>query len=523
MRRFGCASGRSGGVLAAGPRARAATWILACALLPLGGCVTEVTCTINADGSARLQFTATRLEADYWGDINTEMAITRSKRIDGWEGVSFRRDGAGNSTLKATAYVKDINDFHIPGGNHFELKLENRADGTRSLRIRHSRQYDYRPKQAIPEAKVRERIAKVRRDYVAQLQDPENAKNRKTRYTIVIDPPGKVRSAVNLKRRDDGKLEIVYSYAAYQDALGEILKDERAVREFVSAGETILKMGDVLTSMLNERLFGIRAQVQAVLEGPFENKFDYAAAVARAETDHGKIVREAGFLPEALPKAGAAGNLLDVHVKRAQRLKGGAISLVFEAKVPKPGRYNNHCEFYRIVDDQGRVLLPAHGINRVGTQVLRSDGLSVEIQLGLASAPADAKTFKEVSGVCRYRALGPLFAESLGRLVPQKGAKLDKHNFVITDFSRDARRGLLIAWQADAPPNLARVVLLEGRKEFLSYEIEPEAHQRRLFRPFQNFDPNVKTPKSLEVVFYTTSKVELIEAPFVLENVPITE
>ncbi|HEX5135776.1 MAG TPA: hypothetical protein VFY93_02310 [Planctomycetota bacterium] len=495
---------------------------LALTALLSAGCASEYTYTLNPDGSGRVDFEWKVPNAGYRDTREAEAQITRSSKVDAWEHVTIKHDAAGTSTFRATAYFKDVNARPLAGMSNFYVELRDNGDGTKTLRVLHSRQGDFRPKQAMPEEKIRERMAKVRDDYLQQLQDPKNDRNRKGRYTLIIDPPGKVRTAVNMKVRDDGKLEIVYDAAAIQDALGHILEDDGNVREFVAAGETLITCGDTLTSMVNERVFGIRAQVLAVLEGPFEPKFDYAAAVKNAETDHGRIIRAAGFVPDPLPKGDAPGSLRDLHVRRTSQ-RGTQLSVVFDAALPQTGKYNDGCELYRVVDDRDRVLLPASQTERYFNGSLEQDGARVELQFGLWYAPEDVVKLKEVVGVYRYRALGPLFAERLGQVTPRRGAMLAKHDFAITHFAHDPQSGLIeINWQALAPARLARVVLMEGNKEFISYEIEPEPLERRLIRTFKILDPNVKPPRTLDVIFYTTTKIELVEAPFVLRDVPLT-
>jgi len=511
------------------PFRRAWTAPVALLLLLLGaGCTSHFTYTINGDGTARIDIDVSLPDDNYRQRQNIESAVARSKRVEGWSGVRYERSDTGSVRVRATAFVKDINGFRIPGSGRFALELRNNANGTRTLFVKHNRQHSYTPRKALSEAKVQEMIAKVRSDYAKQLQDPDNAKHRKIRYTLVIDPPGKVRTAINLKVRDDGRLEIDYSVADIQDALGEILKDKRVVREFVVAGESIIKMGNVLTALLNERLFGIRAQVQAVLEGPFENQFDYPQALAGAETDHGKIVGTCGFLPHPLPEAGAPGNLRDIRIVRAKRgsARGNTwINFLATAIPPKRGRYPDGLELYSVIDGKGRTLVPAHGAGRFFTSVIPDDPDGrVELRFNLGKLPDDIQSLKRVTGVLRYRALGPLFEEHLGRLTPRSGAQLRKHNFKITQFGHDARKGVIVLnWTADGPRNLAKVVLREGRKEFLSYDIEPEPHAKFTGRPFTIFDPKVKPPRTLDVYFYTTTNVELVEAPFVIEDVKLTE
>ena len=511
------------------PARKATSVATALLLLVIGtGCVSHLTYTINADGTARVDIDVSLPDPGHQLRQNIEAGVARAKSIEGWSNVRYERSDTGAVRVRGTAWVKDINGFRVPASGTFALEMRNNANGTRTLFVKHNRQHRYTPRKALSEAKVQEMIAKVRSDYAKQLQDPENAKHRKIRYTLVIDPPGKVRTAINMKVRDDGRLEIVYSVAQIQDALGEIVKDKRLVREFVVAGESIIKMGNVLTAMLNERLFGVRAQVQAVLEGPFENQFDYRKALSEAESDHGKIVRTCGFLPDPLPEAGAPGSLRDIRIMRAKRgsARGGTfVNFSATAIPPKRGKYPNGLELYSVVDGKGRTLLPAHGRGRFFTTLIpdNEDG-RVELRFDLGRLPNDIESLKRVTGVLRYRALGPLFEEHLGRLTPRSGAQLRKHNFKITQFGHDARRGVIVLnWTADAPRNLARVVLREGRKEFLSYDIEPEPHAKFTGRPFTIYDPKVKPPRTLDVYFYTTTNVELVEAPFVIKDVKLTE
>ena len=275
------------------------------ALVSSAGCVAEYNYTLNPDGSGRLVYSLTMPDASYRDYRGVEHQITRLG-IDAWEDVSITRDVAGTATFRATGYFQDASN--VLRDSRFELFLKDNADGTKTLELRHGRQHDYRPRRALTEDQIQARIAKMTSDYLKQLQDPANAKNRKGRYTIVIDPPGKVRTAVNMALREDGKLEVVLDAAAIQDDLGRVLADKKKIREIATAGETVNKCGDTLTSMLNEEVFGIRSQMLAVLEGPFEAKFDYAAAVEAAESDVGAVIRGAGFIPASGPEPIAAAN-----------------------------------------------------------------------------------------------------------------------------------------------------------------------------------------------------------------------
>lgn len=483
------------------------------------GCTAEHVYTLNPDGSGRVEIRWVSAEGGYRNARRAETLLNRSTDVQAWRDVSFHVVESGRAEFRATAYFPDVNADPLAGMNRLSIRIVDNDDGTKTLSVRHPRLHDYRPKRALSEAEIRKRMAKVRDDYLKMLRQPGNERDRRARLRIVIDPPGKVRQAVNFRLRDDGKLELLLDGAAIQDALGEILNDKRKVREFVTAGEGLVKCGPTLTAMINERVFGFRAQVEAILEGPFKPKFDYAAALERDKKGLSAVIRDAGFVPAHLPSADEQPRLRDVRVKSA-KLSGQTISGILEARLPQRGRYDDGIEIYRVVDDQGRVLVPCKRAWRYRTAQLRADGTRVEFQFSAPGARPGTAKLKEISGVYRYRALGPLFEERVGRLIPRTGARLAKHGFTIDKLARDSR-SLMIEWSADAPPRLARVVLMNGRKPFLSYEIEPETFRRKIQRPFRIFDPKRAIPKHLDVVFFTTSKIEHVEAPFVLRDVPV--
>lgn len=501
---------------------RCCTAALLLALTLSLGCQARYEYTLNPDGSGRLTFSHDAPEAGFKAFRDAESALTGAAGIAGWEDVSIQDRGPAGHTFKGTAYFGDVNKFRLRGPSYLQPTLKDNPDGTKTLTIRHDRWHDYRPRKAMTEAKVQEMIAKVRADHIKRLQDPNNAAWRRAVFTVVIDPPGKVRTAINMKQRDDGKLEVTYPYAKVQDALGVILNDKRAVREFVSAGESLIKFGPVLTRMVHERVFGVRADVMAIIEPPFNQKFDYKQAVADAEKDRGKVVQTAGFIPKQLPAKEAPGRLTNLRDVKALRY-GETIALGFKGTLPTPSRYGNGAEFYRVTGEHGNVLLPAEGTRRHqhNVSIDSKDQRTVSVSIALKNVPKDTKRLKRVVGVVRYRDLGNLFAQSLGTITPRTGTRLPKHGFEVTTYGYDKRGNMVFNWRAQAPPNLAMAIFREGKTEFLKQEIEPEPNTRVLERPFRWYGRKAAPPKRLEVIFLTATQIKITEAPFVLEDLPI--
>lgn len=494
------------------------------ALLLAQGCNTSVTYTINPDGSAKVSFVHSEQDADYQTAQNVEANIRRNrKHFTGWRDVTYKREADGSATTQGTIIAGNVNEFHVTMLAGAKPYLTDNKDGTKTLLVKHRSQHDYRPRQPLAEDKIKAMIAKVKSDYIRQLREPDLTARRKSTFTLVIDPPGKVRSLVNMKRRGDGKLEVVYNQGDVLDALGEILKDERNIREFVVAGESLIKSGNVLTYMVNEKIFGTRAPVQAILEGPFEQKFDYKTEAAACETNASKIVAASGIFPDTLPKAGDTGNLKNIQTLQAKltKAKSSYLRLSFKGTLPEIGKYQDGVEIYRIVDGDGNVLLPNLESTRKGYVKFLNDGKTAEVSLTIKTGEHAPKSLKQVVGVIRYRVLGQMIPESLGNVAARTGATLNKYNLVMTQCSV-ARGTLTLNWTAKAPPLLARVVFKDGSKEFLAQDIEPEAKARDIDRPWRDFRFKGVLPRSLEVIFYTTSKLEMVEVPFVLENVAVS-
>lgn len=488
------------------------------------GCTTQVNYTINPDGTAKVSFVHTERDANYRTAQNVETNIRRNrKHFTGWRDVTYKREADGSATTQGTIIAGNINEFHVNMIVGAKPYLTDNKDGTKTLLIKHSSQYDYRPRKPLTEDKIKAMIAKVKSDYIRQLREPDATARRKSTFTLTIDPPGKVRSLVNMKQLADGKLTVGYNQGDVLDALGEILKDERNIREFVVAGESLIKRGNVLTYMVNERLFGTRAPVQAILEGPFEQKFDYKTEAATSESDASKVVASSGIIPHVLPKPGSEANLKNIQAVKATLTKGKTnyIRLAFKGTLPEVGRYQNDAEIYSVTDGDGNVLLPNLESSRRGYVKLVDDGKAAEVSLTIKAGEFAPKSIKQITGVIRYRAMGQLIPESLGKVTTRSGSKLNKYNFNLTDCGI-SRGTLVFKWTTKAPPLLARVVFKDGAKEFLSQDIEPEAKERDIDRPWADYRFKGTLPRSLEVVFYTASKLEIIEVPFVLENVSLS-
>ena len=201
--------------------------------------------------------------------------------------------------------------------------------------------------------------------------------------------------------------------------------DDALLREEIVAGVKL--MDDTSESQdhfFNQRLFGERAGITAVLGGDLKPTFDYKTEVAAAKKQSAELIKKLGIKDKSRPVAPAKGGDFKELKVKSVNLGEDAYQLTLVGELPGAVLKVKEGMLTKAVADNGEDLLPEDEWDqRISFPSLSSDKTEVEFDVRLNLPGDKVKGFKEVSGVLKY-------------LVADQAQKLD---LGITDFKVAAK------------------------------------------------------------------------------------
>lgn len=302
---------------------KAAPLLLTAALAALvPGCVeTKEEFTLNPDGSGKVVCEAIlpaqgpiladqpNDDLDFRLKKTVHTILTESSGVEAWKDVSYRWRDDGRIAFKGTAYFKDMSQLKLTllalyGLQTPSIGLSKTADGFLVLELKRETAKKETTQTAAPELTEDQLRTKVRLERVNfQAWRPTLvALTTGLKMTRVFHLPGADAGSTNLTREADGALRMTCDGKRLIDASDALIADDARFREFVRSGDSLSAPTYNSDLALNELIFGSKAPVRAVRQGPLKPLFDYAAEVADAKKGYPAILQQVK-VPEKLPQS----------------------------------------------------------------------------------------------------------------------------------------------------------------------------------------------------------------------------
>jgi hypothetical protein len=410
--------------------------VLCLTLLFLTGCFdTKEEFTLNPDGSGRvvIETICAPLQLQMNGQQTPEQKLQGAirsildnvKGITAWKDVTYERQDDGRIKFKGTAYFADINKVEFQNLALMNFTLKKGADGNLVLGARTDQKQNTSPTvpTQLTDAEMTAKIKDAKGGY--QSSRPMLAGFLTTmRQEAVFHLPGAVSDITNFKSTPAGDLQIIFAGTNLLAAMDSLATNNEWWRLQLAEGRDVSPSGLSLNNDLNEKLFGQRAPVRAVITGGTP-KFDYAAEAAAAKTEYTAILRKLGPINGGEDVVAETTDLAPpAQGGEFKSLKVGGVRWVFTSDDKNNVRPFNYPPGYTLsfigelpgsvmavsggeVDTaialDGSDLLPDTDWDRkINFPNLSTDRATVVFEVNLKAPGPEARGFKEISGSLRY-------------------------------------------------------------------------------------------------------------------------
>lgn len=437
--------------------------ILGClTLIFLTGCFdTTEDFTLNPDGSGKVVIESVcaplQLQMNQKQTPDQELRssvrsiLDNVKGVAAWKDVTYERQDDGRLKFKGTAYFRNINRVEFQNLVLMNFNLTKAADGSLVLDAQMNDKQNQRLAKpaSIPDSDLAAKIKEAKARY--QSSRPMMVGILATmKQDAVFHLPGTASQVSNFKSIPGGDLRITFAGTNMLAAMDSLAGNDDWWRSQLADGRDMAQGGLSLDNAFNEKLFGERGPVRAVIAGGLP-KFDYAAEVAAARPEYAALLKKLGPASMGLGLGMGAGDDNDstdlappAQGGDFKNLKVGGVRWVFASDSNNNLQAFNGSPGYTLsligelpgsvmafsggeVDTatalDGSDLLPEQDWDRkINFPFLSRDHSSVMFEVSLQSPGPEVKGFKEISGSLTYSVGVGMTNVNLGFTEIQAGA-----------------------------------------------------------------------------------------------------
>jgi len=369
--------------------------------------------------------------------------LEKSKGVDAWRNVDFAMTKAGKISFGATAYFPNITKLDFQNLGTFHAKFARNASGDYVLELVEKERAGKPPAATLSQAEIKQK-ARAEKTKYQQAKPMMTALMSQLKCKATFKLPGKVKTVSNFEQVGEDKVRIAIEGDKLLAAMDELAKDDNYWRKQVLAGGTG-PGGNLQTDLeLNEKLFGRKAPIRAVVIGPTKPLFKYADQVAAAKKAYPAMMMRLGLIAKSIPSAGsalegfqvAAVNIVTVSSKEFNLQPMYKITLI--GPLPENAAGVSAGELKKAVTDTGQSLIPKKQWERkIHFLKLSDDKTSVKFDINLLSPSSDVRGLKQLSGKLSYLMATTSSTVDLGLASLRAGAKGTEFDARIKSIGKD--------------------------------------------------------------------------------------
>ena len=409
--------------------------LLCLALICLTGCFdTKEEFTLNPDGSGKvvIESICAPVELQMNEKQTPEQKLQSAVRslldnvegVTAWRDVTYERQDDGRVKFKGTAYFTDINKVVLRSLALMNFTLTKRADARLVLAAQMGEEHHEKPLPPKgPDPGMAAKIKEAKGNY--QSSKPIMVGLFTTmKQDAIFHLPGAASEISNFKITPAGDLRLTFVGTNIIEAMDSLATNDDWWRLQLADGKDTSKEDLILDNDLNERLFGQRGPIRAIVAGGTP-RFDYAREVAAAKTEYAALLRKLGPANTTEDNANDSAELAPpAQGGEFKSLKVGGIRWVFQSDDKndvRPFSLSPGCTLSVIGELPGSVmafsggsldtaialdgsdLLPEQEWDRkINFPSLSRDHSVVVFDINLQAPGPEAKGFKEISGSLKY-------------------------------------------------------------------------------------------------------------------------
>jgi len=384
--------------------------------------------TLNPDGSGKVTvetiFQQISISVGKEEDLDTTVKkavknlLEKSSGIDVWKDVEYKMQDDGRIYFKGTAYFKDISKLKIENSDLLKVKFKKTKNNEMVLEIlgEEKKKSKTEKKKKMTEAELEEEIKKLKSGY-QQIKPMLAAFLTSLKAESSFKLPGKIKKKINFKKAKDNSLNLKFEGRKLLDVLDELAADEKWWKDQAKAGKNF-KDNAFMDDTINEKLFGEKGPVRAVVSGKLKPLFSYDKEVKAAKKRYPEIIKALGIEKQEQASASPA------RSSKFKSLKIGGIrlikfsdsennirpfyydksySLALIAELEGTALVINGGKLEKAVSDKGESLLPEREWDRdIWSPILSQDKTIVVFEIKMKVPSKKTKYIKEISGYLEY-------------------------------------------------------------------------------------------------------------------------
>ena len=274
----------------------------------LTGCFdTKQKITLNPDGTGKVElvsnFAQTELLLMQNSRTPSETAvrdfvrkqIEETQGVDAWKDIAFSERDDGRISFRGTAYFQDLTKVRMGLNPFFRFTVTKEKNGQLSIRPSIDSSAASMP-MSLPgtnEPVTAATISHERKQFRA-AQPLLAATFGTMKLDTVFQIPGTLRRATNFETNIPNTLRVQFDGTRLMPAIEERLFDPEFARQRIARGTNSNFLND--DHFLNEKLYGQRAPILAVIAPGNKPLFDYAAEVSEARRAFPAIASSLGWV-----------------------------------------------------------------------------------------------------------------------------------------------------------------------------------------------------------------------------------
>ena len=454
--------------------------------------------------------------------------LKRSEGIEVWRDVSFGELKDGSFFFRGTAYFPNLSRVQLH--RLAPLRFSVQKDSANNLVLGQDPRLTIQDKWNVPGAAfpspaepiTAESIQRDRRRFRAG-KPMMLAMFGDVKQELTFHVPGAVRRSANFETSTPGVLRIRFNGERMVNVLEEIISDDKAMQTLSANTRVQGELATILAA--NQKLYGEKSIIQAIIHPDTKPAFDYRSEVAAALKEFPAVARKVGLPDGTLPSTAQVNGPISAKVTGMQWLFGTSpeeyvLSLTLQLPAPVLRAERVELESADTVEGlsllRGRHQLP----DLMNFVSLDKDNRTVRYDAILNPPPLNSRGIARIRGVLHCASAESITWTELvsGDLVA--GTKGSRFGATIYDIERTPGRPEKLVLQSDAGLDGNRSFRIEGAPEQF-VELQTEGTSQINGMRLRTLVASGPLPKRGKLSVEVRKDVPRLKFPFVISDLTL--
>jgi len=400
------------------------------------GCYeTRRTFFLNPDGSGKvileskfqpmnISFTGEEVDPESQMEDSVRDILEKSSGIDAWKEVDYKLTDDRKIWFKGTAYFQDVSNLKFHNLSIMNIGFTKGPDGTMVLEMKEQKEESkkgtvQRKQKDMTEEEITKKIKSEKAKY-QQMRPILTVFLNTLKEESIFHLPGNLAEKVsNFEKMNEKTISFTFEGKKLLEVIDEMMQDDNWWRSQVTAGVDFAKDGPPMDIEMNQKLFGERAPIRAVVGGKLTSLFNYSAEVSEAKKSSSKLLAKHGIVAVVSDVS-----TVSSKVENFKSLKVGGVRLVRFSDSKRDVRPLNYDKGYTLsivgelpcpvlsvtegkletaIADNGEDLLPEREWDsKIHFPRLSKDKTVVIFDVNLSLPGENVRGIREVSGILKY-------------------------------------------------------------------------------------------------------------------------